>query len=57
MGFAFINRHANNYCNADDLCHLNDFLKVKLIMPINNAHAEADIIANEFGFFDDAIGF
>ena len=44
---------ANSCCNADDLCHLNDFLKVKLIMSINNAYAEAEIIAEEFGFFDD----
>ena len=44
---------ATNYFNADDLCHLNDCLKVKLIMPNNNAHAEAEAIADEFGFFDD----
>ena len=35
------------------MCHLNDCLKVKLIMPINNAYAEAEAIADEFGFFDD----
>ena len=28
-------------------------LKVKSIMSINSAHAEAEAIADEFGFFDD----
>ena len=32
---------------------LNDCLKVKLVMPINNAIAEAEAITDEFGFFDD----
>ena len=46
-------RRATNYCNADNLCHLDDCLKVKLFMPINNAKAEAEAITDEFGFFDD----
>ncbi len=44
---------ATDCFDADDLCHLNDCLKVKLIMPTNNARAEAEAIADEFGFFDD----
>ena len=44
---------ATNYCNVDNLCHLNDCLKVKLIMPINSAIAEAESITHEFGYFDD----
>jgi cysteine desulfuration protein SufE len=44
---------ATNYFNADNLCHLNDCLKVKLIMPTNNAIAEAEAITDEFGYFDD----
>jgi cysteine desulfuration protein SufE len=39
--------------NATDLRHLKDFLRVKLMMPINNAYAEAEVIADEFGFFED----
>ena len=43
----------NYFLNANDLSHVNDFLRVKLIMSINNAYAEAEAIADEFGFFDD----
>ena len=42
-----------NYVSAHDPCHLDDCLKVKLIMPINNAIVEAEAITDEFGFFDD----
>ena len=47
------NYRATNCFDADDAFHLNDFLKVKLIMPNNTAYAEAEAIADEFGFFDD----
>ena len=42
-----------NRPKVDEPFNLNDFLKVKLIMSINNAHAEAEAIVDEFGFFDD----
>ena len=43
----------DGFGNATDLRHLKDFLRVKLMMPINNAYAEAEVIADEFGFFED----
>ena len=44
---------ATNYCTANNPCHLNDCLKVKLFMLVNKALAEAEAITDEFGFFDD----